>query len=132
MTPDPKPMKAARISSPLRVITPGLSAVLLGFLTSAPGLAQTPPPPAATVPAKPQVSAEEAVQLSPFEVAADHDDSYGALNSNSITRFNTELSKMPVSADIFTQALERVADERGARRLGLSESSSRGGVDVAR
>jgi hypothetical protein len=35
-------------------------------------------------------------------------------------------------ADIFTKALDRVAYERGARTLGLSESSSRGGVDVAR
>ena len=32
-------------------------------------------------------------------------------------------------ADIFTKALDRVAYDRGARRLGLSESSSRGGVD---
>ena len=28
---------------------------------------------------------------------------YGALNSNSITRFNTELDKTPAVADIFTQ-----------------------------
>ena len=32
-------------------------------------------------------------------------------------------------ADIFTKALDRVAYERGTHRLGLSESSSRGGVD---
>jgi len=47
---------------------------------------------------------EEAVSLSVFEVRADSDSSYGALNSNSITRFNTELSRMPISADIFTEA----------------------------
>ena len=47
---------------------------------------------------------EEAVVLTPFEVAADNDHSYGALNSNSITRFNTELDHMPVSADIFDKA----------------------------
>jgi hypothetical protein len=35
-------------------------------------------------------------------------------------------------ADIFTKPLERVGYERGARRLGLSESSSRGGVDDER
>jgi hypothetical protein len=34
-------------------------------------------------------------------------------------------------ADILTKALERGAYERGARRLGLSESSSRGGVESA-
>ena len=32
-------------------------------------------------------------------------------------------------ADVFTKALDRTAHEEGARRLGLSESSSRGGVD---
>ncbi len=56
--------------------------------------------PVAAASAQPQA----VVQLNPFEVTSDRDDSYGALNSNSITRFNTELSKMPVSADIFTQA----------------------------
>jgi len=44
---------------------------------------------------------------SPFEVLADSDKSYGALNSNSITRFNTELDHMPVSADIFNEAFMR-------------------------
>ena len=44
---------------------------------------------------------DQTVQLSPFEVPADKDNTYGALNSNSITKFNTELSKLPVSADIF-------------------------------
>jgi outer membrane receptor protein involved in Fe transport len=43
------------------------------------------------------------VLLSPFEVKADSDNSYGALNSNSITRFNTELTKLPVSADIMSE-----------------------------
>ncbi len=47
---------------------------------------------------------EETVALSAFEVLADSDKSYGALNSNSITRFNTELDRMPVSADIFNEA----------------------------
>jgi outer membrane receptor protein involved in Fe transport len=44
----------------------------------------------------------EVVELTAFEVQADRDNSYGALNSASITRFNVELDKMPVSADIFT------------------------------
>lgn len=42
--------------------------------------------------------------LSPFEVTADSDKSYGALNSNSITSFKVELEKMPVSADIMNEA----------------------------
>lgn len=46
---------------------------------------------------------EEVFKLNPFEVSADADNSYGALNSNAITRFNVELSKLPGSADIFTQ-----------------------------
>lgn len=58
------------------------------------------PAAAAVVPA----SAEQAVKLNPFEVQADPDKSYGALNSNSITRFKVELDQLPVSADIFTQS----------------------------
>ena len=48
-------------------------------------------------------AAGEIVALSAFEVQADSDSSYGALNSASITRFNVEMEKMPVSADIFTE-----------------------------
>lgn len=50
---------------------------------------------------------EETIQLTAFEVTADSDRSYGALNSNSITRFNTELSRLPVSADILTETFMR-------------------------
>ncbi len=39
--------------------------------------------------------------LNPFEVTAAKDNSYGALNSNSLTSFSTELNRLPVSADIF-------------------------------
>src|SRR4051812_19469312 len=46
----------------------------------------------------------DVVKLTPFEVQADSDKSYGALNSNSITAFNVALDRMPISADIFTQA----------------------------
>lgn len=62
--------------------------------------------PAATSTARPPLSqapADEMVALSPFEVQADSDNSYGAINSNSITRFNTELDHLPVSADIFNE-----------------------------
>ena len=58
----------------------------------------------AAAPTRPEPKAAEIVELSAFEVKADSDASYGALNSNSITRFNTELSRMPISADIFTEA----------------------------
>ena len=44
------------------------------------------------------------VEMNPFEVRSAPDDSYGALNSNSITSFNAELGKLPISADIFTSA----------------------------
>ncbi len=46
---------------------------------------------------------DETVELSPFEVKAESDKSYGALNSNSITAFSTELKTMPVSADVFSE-----------------------------
>jgi outer membrane receptor protein involved in Fe transport len=69
-----------------------LSALAGWLAASGAADAQTPPP------------APSVVQLSPFEVVGDKDNSYGALNSNSVTRFNAELEKLPVTADIFTQA----------------------------
>ena len=47
---------------------------------------------------------DAAVTLDPFEVSTGADKSYGALNSNSITAFKTELDQLPVSADVFDQA----------------------------
>jgi len=47
------------------------------------------------------------VALNPFEVKAEADHSYGALNSNSLTQFNTALDLTPVSADIFTAEFMR-------------------------
>jgi len=58
--------------------------------------------PAVPAPRQP-APASEVVALNAFEVQADSDNSYGALNSASITRFNVEMDKMPVSADIFTE-----------------------------
>lgn len=55
---------------------------------------------ASTSPAPPE---DEVIELSPFEVRTDRDTSYGALNSNALTRFSTELNKTPISADIFTE-----------------------------
>jgi outer membrane receptor protein involved in Fe transport len=60
--------------------------------------------PAANPPATPRPAAGDTpIALNAFEVQADRDNSYGALNSASITRFNVEMEKMPVSADIFTE-----------------------------
>jgi outer membrane receptor for ferric coprogen and ferric-rhodotorulic acid len=87
-------------------------AVLLGALTlsvaaqTAPAPSGTTRPAGAGAPVAPMTKAPEGetLTLTPFEVSADSDKSYGALNSNSITRFNTELDHMPVSADIFNEA----------------------------
>ncbi len=59
--------------------------------------------PAPVRPAAPP-AAEAVIELSPFTVEATPDNSYGALNSNSITNFNTELEKLPISADVLTNA----------------------------
>jgi outer membrane receptor protein involved in Fe transport len=97
---------------------PHLSATLLAAVLCLPALpAQTAPnPPTANSPDNsslapagaaapiPSAATDQAVRLTPFEVQTDSDKSYGALNSNSITRFNVELDRAPVSADIFTQA----------------------------
>ena len=89
---------------------PGRIATWL-LLTLAPSVglnAQTVTPPAAPAGvAAAKKSAGELVILNPFEVKAESDNSYGALNSNSLTQFNTELSKTPVSADIFTEEFMR-------------------------
>jgi outer membrane receptor for ferric coprogen and ferric-rhodotorulic acid len=58
-----------------------------------------PKPPASTA----STNNDDMIVLNPFEVKTDKDTSYGALNSNSITRFNTELDKIPVVADIMTE-----------------------------
>ncbi|HVU36117.1 MAG TPA: TonB-dependent receptor plug domain-containing protein [Opitutaceae bacterium] len=72
-----------------------LLAALAGAVLARAQVPVTPPPPA---------PASDVIELNPFTVSTDRDDSYGALNSNSVTRFNVELSKLPVSADIYTQA----------------------------
>ena len=46
---------------------------------------------------------DELVQLTPFEVQADADKSYGALNSNSLTGFRVPLEKLPMTAEILDQ-----------------------------
>ncbi|MSU48989.1 MAG: hypothetical protein EXS37_07885 [Opitutus sp.] len=78
--------------------------------------AQSASAPAGTPPVnrKNDLKPQDVVALSAFEVKEDSDTSYGALNSNSITRFNTELSRMPISADIFTESF---MNDVGARTV---------------
>lgn len=74
-------------------------------LAALPALAQTAPArPVTTSPAAAPKSSDEVVELSPFAVVASGTDSYSALNTNSVTRFSAELSKLPVSADVFTES----------------------------
>ncbi len=69
---------------------------------------------------------DEPVALSPFEVQADSDKSYGALNSNSITRFNTELDHLPVSADIFNERFMRDIGATSVEDMVMSYSAGAG------
>jgi outer membrane receptor protein involved in Fe transport len=67
----------------------------------APATTPTPPPAPATTPAS--AADEEIIELSPFTITADQSNSYTALNTTSVTRFRSELAKLPVSADVFTE-----------------------------
>lgn len=69
-----------------------------------PSFAHAQAAPQPSVAAQVKESATAVLTLNAFEVQADSDKSYGALNSASITRFNVEMDKLPVSADIFTDA----------------------------
>jgi outer membrane receptor for ferric coprogen and ferric-rhodotorulic acid len=83
-----------------------LCAALLGGADTLP--AQSAPTPAAVGPMpRPVRAVDELIELSPFEVKAEADKSYGALNSNSLTAFTTELKTMPVSADVFSETFMR-------------------------
>ena len=58
----------------------------------------------AATPARVTPTPDETVLLNPFEVTSESDKSYGAITSNSITAFSTELLKLPISADVFGEA----------------------------
>ena len=88
-----------RLTSALRC-----SLLLAPFAALSLAFGQTIAPAPATLAAK---KPAELVTLNPFEVKAEADNSYGALNSNSLTQFNTALNKTPVSADIFTAEFMR-------------------------
>jgi outer membrane receptor protein involved in Fe transport len=92
--------KPNRLNRPASVL-----AVLFALMSVAHG--QTPAPkPATTKPATEndkKIPVEEVVSLNPFEVRADTDNSYGALESNSLTAFRMDLTKAPATAQVFTQ-----------------------------
>src|SRR5688572_28113503 len=72
----------------------------LVFAQAAPAAAR----PTVAPPTAPAVNApqSETIQLTPFEVKSDPDNSYGALQSNSLTAFSIDLEKMPATAQVFT------------------------------
>lgn len=65
----------------------------------------------------PQPNSDQVVTLTPFQVQADSDSSYGALNSNSVTNFNTELNRLPLSADIFDEAFIRDTNSQTVEQM---------------
>lgn len=79
---------------------------------AAPAAPPANPPPATVTPAPSTERAsadagDKAVELTPFEVRAEQENSYNALETNSITRFRTELYKLPVTAEVFTETFMR-------------------------
>lgn len=72
--------------------------------TTASGELPPAPPPTAPRAAAAPLAGEPVLTLNPFEVKADADDSYGALQSNSLTTFRMDLQKAPITAQVFTQA----------------------------
>jgi outer membrane receptor protein involved in Fe transport len=53
---------------------------------------------------------QDPVRLGPFEVRVGQSNSYGALDSNSVTAFRIDLDKLPATTSVFTQAfMEDVA-----------------------
>src|SRR4051812_38778601 len=71
-------------------------ALALAVVAPVPSLAQAP----ARAPAS---ATEEAVTLNAFEVAADRDDSYEALNTTSITGTNRSIRSLPVTMNAYTR-----------------------------
>jgi outer membrane receptor protein involved in Fe transport len=129
---------------------PSYPTVLIANLTLALLLApaasgQTAPPEKSAKPAPPPAAGTkaaadpEALELSPFVVEASRDDSYGVMNSNSITSFNTELEKLPISADVINKAfmddtnsttLENMLREYSAGAGTGSAAGDPGGIPV--
>lgn len=77
-----------------------LLSVSLASLPAAAQQVQAPPPTASR-----QSTGEEAYRLPSFEVVADPDDSYEALNLSSLSGTNKSLEKLPISAEVINQTL---------------------------
>jgi hypothetical protein len=115
---------------------PLLPALLLALACAIPLThGQTAPAPAAPAPGAGEIKATEAkrladdlVRLNPFEVKSAADNSYGALNSNSLTQFDAALKNVPVSADIFTEAFIRDVGVTNLEDLMLSYGAGAGTV----
>ena len=113
----------------LRGLSPLLALACLSPVLGSLARAQPAPAPVgstAATAAKAVKPEEEALQLNVFEVLADRDDSYGALNSNSITRFNTELAKLPISADIYNEAFMRDVNASSVEQMISSYTAGAG------
>ena len=68
------------------------------------------------------VADEQAIRLTPFEVRTDRANSYGALQSNSLTALSMNLDKMPASAEVFTQTFIKDTGARTIEELLLNYS----------
>ena len=105
------------------------AALALCLLTPSHSAAQAAATPAAN-PAKTKAAADsaEVFKLNPFEVKSEADNSYGALNSNSLTQFDAALKNVPVSADIFTEDFIRDVAVTNLEELMLSYGAGAGTV----
>ena len=80
---------------------------------------------------RPAVSTQQSdalIKLNPFDVKSEADNSYGALNSNSLTQFDAALKNVPVSADIFTEDFIRDVGVTNLEDLMLSYGAGAGTV----
>jgi outer membrane receptor for ferric coprogen and ferric-rhodotorulic acid len=85
-------------------VTFGIAKYCFAASLAALGFAQELPPPKATGSARPP---DETIVLSPFEVTADTGYKYGTTKSNSVTMFNQDTTKLPVSVDVMTSQFMR-------------------------
>jgi outer membrane receptor protein involved in Fe transport len=90
-------MTMCKPNRPHAVVSPWAACAALLVLSASPLALRAADTPASTS------TSEETVQLNPFEVRADSDTSYGALESNSLTAFRMDLAKAPATAEVFTQ-----------------------------
>lgn len=87
---------------PARLLSRASLCLLIALLAPSAILAADAPPSAGSTNSSDSTE-NEPVKLSPFEVRADSDTSYSALQSNSLTAFRVDLLKMPATAQVFTR-----------------------------